>query len=238
MAPMSVHTVLLICHDAPTAMRWRQHLLAAGGFSVVGLTNEPASARTMLQKHPVDAVLSDLSILAGTANGAIHQLRGGPSEEKPAVLMLADRVEEPLLLSALRGGADSYHCGPLEGLPASLAATLRGESAIAPPIAKQVLDLFDANLAGAGADPLAETPLQLTAQERDLLMRVATGSTVDDIGSRANIHPQVLSKVVRGVYRKLRWILRANRLSLSLDDTDFGTDTGWGALKPSAGRNR
>lgn len=219
-------------------MRWRQHLLAAGGFSVVGLTNEPASARTMLAKHPVDAVVSDLSIMAGTTNGAIHALRGGPSEDKPVVVMVADKPEEPLLLSALRGGADSYHCGALEGLPATLTAAMRGEAAIAPPIAKQVLELFDANLADAGADPLAETPLQLTGQERDLLTRVASGLSVDDIGSRANIHPQQLSKVVCGVYRKLRWILRANRLSLSLDDAGFGKDSGWDALKPSAGRNR
>jgi DNA-binding NarL/FixJ family response regulator len=235
---MTVRTLLLICHDAPMAMRWRQHLLAGGGFSVVGLTNEPSSARAMLQKHPVDAVVSDLSIMAGTTNGAIHALRGGPSEEKPAVVMMADRLEEPLLLSALRGGADSYHFGPLEGLPATVSATLRGESAIATPIAKQVLDLFDANQAGAGADPLGETPLQLTAQERDLLMRVATGSSLEDVASRSNTPPDALRKVVCGIYRKLRWILRANRLSLSLDDSGFGGDSGWGALKPSAGRNR
>lgn len=224
--------ILVLCHDAALAMRWREQLLPEPGLRVAGLTNAAASAARMVAEHTVHLVLMDLRLMAGTTNGAIHGLRGGPHAELPHVVVMAERLDDPLLLHALRGGADAFHLGNT-GLPDTVRRTLAGESPITADLARQVLGLFD-NTSPDPGDALAATPLQLTGGERKLLAQLARGDTLERIGEMETMSRQTLGMQVRGIYRKLRWLLRAGALSL-----EGGGPGGMELqLRPLAGRNR
>lgn len=211
---MASHSLLILCHEAPLALRWREQLLAQPGLQVKGFTNSPASARQMIAQHGVDLVLMELGLMASTTNGAIHGLRGGPHADLPHVLVVGQRLDDPLLLQALRGGADAYFVPGSGSLDSAVQATLEGESPIEPALARQVLHLFDSAAPADSASALAETPLQLTGAERKLLTQVIRGDTLQHIAEAETMGLNILGQTVRGIYRKLRWLLRAGALSL------------------------
>jgi DNA-binding NarL/FixJ family response regulator len=213
---MPQHTVLILCLEAPLALRWRDELSPDPGLKVMGITNSATSARNMIAAHGVDLVLMDLGLMAGTTNGAIHGLRGGSHADLPHVLVVADALDNPLLLQALRGGADAYHVAGQGRLDESARRTLAGESPLVPKLAQQVLHLFD-TAAPDPADALGETPLQLSALERKVLALVARGETLERMAVQEGVSQASLGQTVRGIYRKLRWLLRAGALSLEGD---------------------
>lgn len=223
--------LLVLCLDAALGMRWRDQLLPEADLRVAGLTNTAAAASRMVAEHPVQLVLMDLRLLGGTTNGLIHGLRGGPHAELPHVVVMAERLDDPLLLQALRGGADAFQLG-LAGLADTLRRTLGGQSPITQELARQVLNLFD-NTSPDPQDALASTPLQLTGSERKLLAQLARGDTLEHIGKMETMSPHTLGVQVRGIYRKLRWLLRAG--ALTLEGGVPGLEL---QLKPLAGRNR
>jgi DNA-binding NarL/FixJ family response regulator len=199
---------------------------------VAGITTSAASATRLIAGHEVHLVLMDLRLMGGTTNGLIHGLRGGPHADLPHVVVLAERLDDPLLLHALRGGADAFQLG-LDGLADTLRRTLGGQSPITQDLARQVLNLFDNTSPDAG-DALAATPLQLTASERRLLAQLARGDTLQRIGEMETMSLHTLGMQVRGIYRKLRWLLRAGALTLE-GGAPGAMDL---QLKPLAGRNR
>jgi DNA-binding NarL/FixJ family response regulator len=234
-SPMASHSLLILCHEAPLALRWREQLLGRPGLAVQGFTNSPTSARQLIAQHGVDLVLMELGLMASTTNGAIHGLRGGPHADLPHVLVVGQRLDDPLLLQALRGGADAYFVPGSGSLADAVQRTLDGESPIEPALARQVLHLFDSAAPTDPASALAETPLQLTGAERKLLMQVVRGDSLEFIAEAETMSLNTLGLTVRGIYRKLRWLLRAGALSL-----EGGTPGGMLELqiRPPAGRNR
>lgn len=211
---MPSHSLLILCHEAPLAMRWREQLQPHTALQVRGFTNSPAAARSLVAQHGVDLVLMDLGLMASTTNGAIHSLRGGPHADLPHVLVVGTRLDDPLLLQALRGGADAYYIPGHGSLAGMVEQTLAGESPIEPELARQVLGLFDNAAPTDPADALAATPLQLTSAERRLLAQVQRGDSLEHIAEAETMGLNTLGLTVRGIYRKLRWLLRAGALSL------------------------
>lgn len=224
-------TVVILCPEPALALQWREQLTAANTLRVAGISNAPGSVRAMVMQHGVDLILADLRMLRGTRNGALRSLRSAGSEDTPLIVVVSDRLDDPLMLDALRGGADNFHVpGPNPfALAEVVQRTLDGESFIVPAIASQVLEQFD-RTAPEGDDPLATNTLLLTAAERSLLVRVAQGRTVEQIAEAEATAPRHLGALVRSAYRKLRWNLRANALSLEEDQTF--RDSGWAALQP------
>ena len=232
---MASHSLLILCHEAPLALRWREQLQPQPTLQVKGFTNSPGAARQMIAQHGVDLVLMELGLMASSTNGAIHGLRGGPHADLPHVLVVGARLDDPLLLQALRGGADAYYVPGQGSLVAAVQSTLDGESPIEPDLARQVLHLFDSAAPSDAASALAETPLQLTSAERKLLTQVLRGDTLEHIADAETMSLNTLGLTVRGIYRKLRWLLRAGALSL-----EGGNPSGMLELqiRPPAGRNR
>lgn len=230
--PATAATVVILCPEPALALQWREQLTAAQDLRVAGISNSPASVRAMVAQHGVDLILADLRLLRGTRNGALRSLRSTGSEDAPLIVVVGDRLDDPLLLDALRGGADNFHVpGPNPfALAEVVQRTLDGESFIVPAIASQVLEQFDRTAPEGSDDPLATNTLLLTATERSLLVRVAQGRTVAQIAEAEATAPRHLGALVRSAYRKLRWNLRANALSLEEDQTF--RDSGWAALQP------
>lgn len=219
-------------------MQWRGQLLATQQLNVVGITNIAQSARDMLAQHETDALVCDLRLIDGPTSGAIARFRGNPNAERPHIVMVVHDDDEPELLEALRSGADSFYVfgRGSDSLADCVRKALTGESHITPTVAAKVLRVFELNPSAPGPSAIDDMldPLLLTPPEHKLLSRVAAGADLEQIADKDSVSLHSLAASVRGIYRKLRWTLRAGALSLQ----DGGApDSAW-MLKPAVGRNR
>lgn len=202
-------------------MQWRAQLTVGRQHEVVAITNSAHAARALLAQHRPRVVVCDLRLLDGTALAIVQSLASEPDAQRPCIIMIAPNDSEPLLLEALRSGADSYHVPATnsESLADCVSKALHGGSLITASVARAVLDHFDRHARQRGDwTPIDEvqSPLRLSPYERDLLVRLATGADLEQLAERRGVRPGVLRTLARGIYRKMLWDLRAGSLSLQL----------------------
>ena len=97
--------IVLVVRDPALALQWRSELAGAGTHEVVAVTNGARSAQALLQQHRPHVVVCDLRLIDGTALAMIQWLALQP--QRPLVVAVARDASEPLLLEALRAGADN-----------------------------------------------------------------------------------------------------------------------------------
>jgi len=135
------------------------------------------------------------------------------------VLLLNHCDDDALLLETLRAGGDSYFVEGRAGqtMEAAIAGVARGEAAMSPWIARQVLAYFDALAEGHAADPVAaaQNPLLLSQYERITLTLLAQGWLIEEIARQQNASTRSVAARVHAIYRKLQWDLRAGELTLA-----------------------
>jgi DNA-binding NarL/FixJ family response regulator len=216
-----VSSVVLVTRDPQQAIQWRDQLTAAQQHQVVAITNAARSARALLAQHRPRVVVCDLRLLDGTALAMIQSLASEADAQRPVIIVVATDGADPLLREAMRSGADNYHVpGPqCDTLSVCVRKTLLGESALTRSIALALLDHFDRATQRRGDwTPIDEvqSPLQLAPQERELLLRVASGRDLQQLAEQHALNPHVLGVAVRAIYRKIQWDQRAGSLSLQL----------------------
>lgn len=219
--PTTVSQVVLVTRDPQQAMQWRAQLTAAREHEVVAITNSARSARGLLEQHHPRLVVCDLRLLDGTAMAMVQSLAAEPDSQRPCIVVVAPNDSDPLLLEALRAGADNYHVPAANGesLVDCVRKTLHGQSLITAPVGRALLDHFDRH-ARQGGDwkPIDEvqSPLRLSPHERDLLVRIAAGAHMEQLAEHRGVRTSALGTLARGIYRKMLWDLRAGSLSLQL----------------------
>lgn len=216
----AVTRVVIVSRDPQRSLQWRREL-AVASHDVVAITNAARSARALLQRHEPRVVLCELRLLDGTATAMIQWLACEPDAQRPAIVVVAHDVHDPLLREAMRSGADNYFLdgGDGESLVAAVRQALQGESALAPALARALLDHFDRTAPLAHERPsvdAVQSPLQLEPDERELLLRVATDIELPDLAEQRGVRPQALGALARSVWRKLQWDRRAGSLTLQL----------------------
>lgn len=219
--PTPVSQVVLVTRDPQQAMQWRAHLTAGGQHEVVAITNSARSARALLAQHHPRLVVCDLRLLDGTAMAMVQSLASEPDSQRPCIVVVAPTDSDPLLLEALRSGADNYHVPATNGqsLADCVRRTLHGESLITAPVGRALLDHFDRHARQRGEwTPIDEvqSPLRLSPPERDLLVRIAAGTDMQQLAEQRGVRASALGILARGIYRKMLWDLRAGSLSLQL----------------------
>jgi len=214
-----VSTAVLVTRDPHQALVWRSELTAGQQHEVVGITNAARSARTMLLQHRPKVVIAELRLLDGTAMAMIQWLASEPDAVRPIIVIVSSDANDPLIAQALMAGADNLYLVGNGSLLDCVNRTLRGESTLTPPLAQLLLDHFDRSLRSMStwaALDATESPLQLEPQERDLLLRVATGNSLAQLADRRNLHPHVLGNQARHILRKVQWDQRAGALTLQV----------------------
>jgi len=212
--------IVLVAREPALALQWRSELSTGGAHEVVAVTNGARTAQALLQQHRPQLVVCDLRLIDGTALAMIQWLALQP--QRPLIVAVARDEADPLLLEALRAGADNV-CVPGPSAPTLAAAVgqaLRGETSLPAPIARALLDHFErshATLRGRGITVGDEqSPLELEAPQRELLMRLAAGYSVELLAQAQTVASRVLGQRLRAVLRKLQWDARCGSLTLQL----------------------
>ncbi len=208
-------TILLLQRDHEASPRLAARIQASKKFSVTATAHTVEEARVLLARTQPDILMTDLRVQDGEVSGLLDELRG--QVHRPHVLVSMLSHDDTLLLEALRAGADGYwvHARSPDLLIETLLQVARGESAISPSIAREVLSAFDAP--SARFDTMTESfdTLVLTSIEREILQWLARGYLIDEIARHWHASVHSVACGIRRVVNKLQFERRASHLSLA-----------------------
>ena len=211
--------IVLVAREPAQALQWRS-ALAGGAHEVVAVTNGARNAQALLQQHRPHLLVCDLRLIDGTALAMIQWLALQP--QRPLIVAVARADSEPLLLEALRAGADNVCMGAddASAFADCVAQTLRGETTITAPIARALLQHFERSHAQLGRHRRPgdeQGALELEAPQRELLMRLAAGYELEQLAKTQTVATRALGQRLRDIVRKLQWDVRAGSLTLQLN---------------------
>ena len=154
-----------------------------------------------------DLALVDLGLPDGSGVDVVAKLRDVQPEAQCVVVTIHDDDEH--LFPALQAGAFGYILKeqPRELIAEQLQRISQGEPPLSPSIARRVMAHFSAK-----NKPLAPSLLpnvSLTDRESEVLLRVAKGYTLPEIGVQLGLSRHTIADYVKQIYRKLNVSSRA-----------------------------
>jgi DNA-binding NarL/FixJ family response regulator len=161
-----------------------------------------------------DVALCDLGLPDGSGVEVVQALRDKQPDVQSVVVTIHDDDEH--LFPALQAGAFGYLLKEQsrEQLAEQLQRIAQGEPPLSPSIARRVIQYFTAQARmqpqHVGNDADSVTPhVQLTERENEVLLRVAKGFTLPEIGQQLNLSRHTIADYVKQIYRKLNVSSRA-----------------------------
>jgi len=163
-----------------------------------------ALAQVSAQKF--DLALIDLGLPDGTGVDVVSALRESQPEALSVIVTIHD--DDDHLFPALQAGAYGYILKEQsrELITEQLQRISQGEPPLSPSIARKVIAYF-----AAQAKPQANAlpHVQLTERESEVLLRVAKGFTLPEIGVQLGLSRHTIADYVKQIYRKLNVSSRA-----------------------------
>jgi DNA-binding NarL/FixJ family response regulator len=189
-------TVLIVEDDPPTRKRLEAVVKGIDGLSLLASTGSAAEARSALRGHP-DVMLVDLGLPDGSGVDVIREAQRVSPATRAMVITVF--VDERHVMDAIAAGAMGYLLkdGSAEYVGQSIAELLAGGSPISPPIARYLLQRFQAPRPPRGGDS------PLTARELEILTYIAKGFSVAEVGELLDISSRTVTTHVQHIYRKL-----------------------------------
>ena len=157
-----------------------------------------------------DLALIDLGLPDGSGTDVVAALRETQPQAQSVVVTIHDDDEH--LFPALQAGAYGYILKeqPRELITEQLQRISQGEPPLSPSIARRVIQYFAAQQRSQFRE---KTPLMpgvtLTERENEVLLRVAKGFTLPEIGVQLNLSRHTIADYVKQIYRKLNVSSRA-----------------------------
>jgi DNA-binding NarL/FixJ family response regulator len=207
---------ILLLEDLPEIRAWLRTLVLQvfPGSNVV----EAARVHDALQQvaaQRFDLAMVDLGLPDGSGVKVVQALRDQQPEAQSVVVTIHD--DDDHLFPALQAGAYGYLLKeqPREQLMEHLQRISQGEPPLSPSIARRMISYFSAQANRPGAQQAASTQdslmpnVQLTEREREVLLRVAKGFTLPEIGVQLGLSRHTIADYVKQIYRKLNVSSRA-----------------------------
>ena len=206
---------ILLLEDLPEIRAWLRALVMQvfPGSTVV----ESARVHDALQQvtaHRFDLAMIDLGLPDGSGVKVVQALRESQPDAQSVVVTIHD--DDDHLFPALQAGAYGYLLKeqPREQLMEHLQRISQGEPPLSPSIARRMISYFSAqaNKPAMQPYPAADTLMpnvQLTEREREVLLRVAKGFTLPEIGVQLGLSRHTIADYVKQIYRKLNVSSRA-----------------------------
>jgi DNA-binding NarL/FixJ family response regulator len=206
---MTTITNILLLEDLPEIRAWLSQL--ALQVFPRAMIAEAAMVREALQltdSLKFDLALIDLGLPDGSGVDVVAALREKQPDAQAVVVTIHDDDEH--LFPALQAGAFGYILKEQarELITEQLQRISQGEPPLSPSIARRVMAYFSAK-----SRPQAQSNLlpnvNLTDRESEVLLRVAKGYTLPEIGVQLGLSRHTIADYVKQIYRKLNVSSRA-----------------------------
>lgn len=204
-------TRILLLEDLPEIRVWLK-ALALQVFPDAQITEAARvhDARQQISAQRFDLALIDLGLPDGSGVDVVSALREQQPEAQSVVVTIHD--DDDHLFPALQAGAFGYLLKEQsrEQLGEQLRRISAGEPPLSPSIARRVIQYFAAQAKNQfrEAEPLMPG-VTLTERENEVLLRVAKGFTLPEIGVQLNLSRHTIADYVKQIYRKLNVSSRA-----------------------------
>ncbi len=198
---------ILLLEDLPEIRAWLKTLVMQvfpdGQISEAARVHD---ALELVSAIKFDLALCDLGLPDGSGVAVVEKLRETQSECQSVVVTIHDDDEH--LFPALQAGAFGYILKeqPRELITEQLQRMNQGEPPLSPSIARRVIAYF----AAQAKPPQDLMPhVSLTERESEVLLRVAKGFTLPEIGVQLGLSRHTIADYVKQIYRKLNVSSRA-----------------------------
>ena len=199
---------ILLLEDLPEIRAWlRKLVLQVFPDAQIAESARVADALALVTAVKFDLALVDLGLPDGSGVDLGSRLRDVQSECQSVVVTIHDDDEH--LFPALQAGAFGYILKeqPRELITEQLQRISQGEPPLSPSIARRVMAYF-ANKAKPRVDANLIN-VSLTDRESEVLLRVAKGYTLPEIGVQLGLSRHTIADYVKQIYRKLNVSSRA-----------------------------
>jgi DNA-binding NarL/FixJ family response regulator len=203
---MAMKNILLL-EDLPEIRAWlRKLVLQIFPDATIYESARVHDAMTLVATNKFELALVDLGLPDGTGVDVVTKLRDLQPEAQSVVVTIHDDDEH--LFPALQAGAFGYILKEQarELITEQLQRISQGEPPLSPSIARRVMAYFTEK-AKPTANPMPN--VSLTDRESEVLLRVAKGYTLPEIGVQLGLSRHTIADYVKQIYRKLNVSSRA-----------------------------
>ena len=175
------------------------------GMEVVGEAGTVLEAVTQAEQLAPDVVVLDIRMPGGSGLEACKQIKALRPDTR--IIVLTSYPDDQILFDAIANGADGYVLKQIgsEELIHALARVGRGESLLDPSVTEKVF----ARMKQARQQERAHAFADLSAQELQILGRVAEGETNREIGAALQLSEKTVRNYVSIILGKLGFSSRA-----------------------------
>jgi DNA-binding NarL/FixJ family response regulator len=202
-------TNILLLEDLPEIRAWLGSLvLQVFPDAQISEAARVHDAIGLVSAIKFDLALVDLGLPDGSGVDVVSALREHQPETQSVVVTIHDDDEH--LFPALQAGAFGYILKEQarELIIEQLQRISQGEPPLSPSIARRVMAYFAAKSKPQPAANAMPT-VQLTERETEVLLRVAKGYTLPEIGQQLTLSRHTIADYVKQIYRKLNVSSRA-----------------------------
>lgn len=198
---------ILLLEDLPEIRAWLRKLVSqVFPGATIAESARVHDALELVTAVKFDLALVDLGLPDGSGVDVVAKLRDVQPDVQSVVVTIHDDDEH--LFPALQAGAFGYILKeqPREMITEQLHRISQGEPPLSPSIARRVMAHF-----AAKARPQKSTMphVSLTERESEVLLRVAKGYTLPEIGVQLGLSRHTIADYVKQIYRKLNVSSRA-----------------------------
>jgi DNA-binding NarL/FixJ family response regulator len=198
---------ILLLEDLPEIRAWmRKLVLQVFPGATISESARVHDAVELCGAVKFDLALIDLGLPDGSGVDVVTKLRDVQPDAQSVVVTIHDDDEH--LFPALQAGAYGYILKEQsrELITEQLQRISQGEPPLSPSIARKVIKYF----AEQNKPQVNQLPdVQLTERESEVLLRVAKGFTLPEIGVQLGLSRHTIADYVKQIYRKLNVSSRA-----------------------------
>jgi DNA-binding NarL/FixJ family response regulator len=202
-------TNILLLEDLPEIRSWLKVLiLQVFPDATVCEAARVQDALQLIRNEQFNLALIDLGLPDGSGVKVVTALQESQPDVQSVVVTIHDGDEH--LFPALQAGAFGYLLKEQarELIAEQLKRMSQGDPPLSPSIARRVISYFAAqNKPRASTNQL--THVALSDRENEVLLRVAKGFTLPEIGVQLNLSRHTIADYVKQIYRKLNVNSRA-----------------------------
>ncbi len=201
---------ILLLEDLPEIRVWlRKLVLQVFPGAQLSESARVGDAIELVSAVKFDLALIDLGLPDGSGVDVVSKLREVQPDAQSVVVSIHDDDEH--LFPALQAGAFGYILKEQarELITEQLQRISQGEPPLSPSIARRVMAYFSAKAKPQPNNGYAMPIVNLTDRESEVLLRVAKGYTLPEIGVQLGLSRHTIADYVKQIYRKLNVSSRA-----------------------------